>query len=143
MLVSINNKQIELNIEEDTFIPEDIISLQKTACKTPGLIARYGEILAELKAETEKAKFTLDEVSSFVADSTRQKESEKRLTSDRLKEIIALDSRVKDARLSYVHVLRDMHAVENTIKALFKKADIITTLLYQHRQEMKAYSNNL
>jgi hypothetical protein len=138
MIVEINGETIELDIVADTFVPEDVVSLQKEACRTPGLLARYGEMLADLKANTERAKFDMDEVSSFVADSTR-KTSDEKLTVDRLKEIVALDNRVSNSKNVYIKSMRNMHAIDNTLKALHKKADIITTLLYQHRQEMKLY----
>lgn len=142
MLIEINGNVIELNIQEDVSIPEDAVSLQKEACRTPGLLAAYGEMLAELKANTERSKFSLEEISSYVADSIRGTSTEK-LTVDRLKELVTLDTRVKDSKMLFVKALRNMHAVDNTLRALHKKAEIITTLMYQHRQEMKLYQNGI
>jgi len=142
MFIEINGKEIELKIQEDVAIPDDAVSLQREACRTPGLLATYGEMLAELKANNERAKFAMEEISSYVADGIRSTSTEK-LTVDRLKELVTLDNRVKDAKLLFIASLRNMHAVDNTLRALHKKVDIITTLLYQHRQEMKSYGNTI
>lgn len=142
MFIEINGNAIELNVLEDVAIPDNAVSLQKEACRTPGLLATYGEMLAELKANTERAKFSLEEVSSYVADSIRSTSTEK-LTVDRLKELVTLDTRVKESKLLFVQALRNMHAVDNVLRALHKKVDVITTLLYQHRQEMKSYQNTI
>lgn len=141
MIVQVNNTDIDFDFQADTAIPEDLISLQKEACKTPNIIAKYGEILAELKADTERKKFNLDETSAFVADEIRKTSTEK-LTVDRIKELVLLDGRVKGIKNTYIDALRNMHAIDNIMRALYKKADIVTTLLYQYRQEMKSYSGN-
>jgi len=138
MLVILNGQEHTFDIETDTRIPEDLDSLSKEACRIPGLLARYGQAVAELKAEQEQQKFNFEEKVSYVSDMNRQ--TTEKITEARIKELSVLSPDVREAKLEQVRALRDYSAVENCLKALYKKADIVIALLYQHRQEMKSYS---
>lgn len=126
-------ENIELDVEKDFNIEE--YSLDQSMCHAGHLLARYGTLSANLRAEVERKKAALEYYDSQFALEIRRTTEEK-LTEAKIENKINADPKHKELLESLIDSERNKDIVENLFKAQMKRVDCMISLAYKLRAEI-------
>lgn len=138
--VYLNGNNIQLDIEND-FKIEEGAGLIKNLANTSQILARYADLSSDFKAQSNQSKVKLDEIKAKRALELRAEYSGKkdRLTENMLDQLLSVDDAVLQAKADWILADRDAAKLDNLFKAAVKKSDMLNSLTYYQRQEMKTY----
>jgi len=135
MEVNLNGEMIIVGNEEDFTIDE--MNLEGNLCQVGALLRFYGSLSADLKAQASNKKSHVEEYDAEY--SLRVRVTEDKVTEGLVREKVKADPTHKKKMEEYIIAERDHQKVENLYKSQIKRADVLISLAYSKRQEIKNY----
>jgi len=134
-------EQVSPNVSDDFAIDENRLDYEM--CRLGHLLAYYGNLNADLKAELARKEENLRRTAAVTAQSVRAqaKEKSEKITDATVKERVESDEFY--GRMQAVLQMTRLYAImaESWFQSMKKKSDLVVSLAYKQGRELKAYDH--
>lgn len=126
-------RTIKLDVEAAFKLDDN--NLDAEICRMGQLLLEYGDLEAELKAQSARKKAAIDYVGSIIAGQIR--DSGKKLTESAIKEQVVLSDDYQNSVFLFQDAEKDSNKITNHFRSLQKKADLLIALTYKQKAEIR------
>ena len=129
-------EEIKLNTEEDFALNDDAIDYEME--RISNLIMYYGNLSAELKAQSQRKKQNIEWVYSdlLLTEKSRAVRDKEKPTESAVKAVVYSSEDYNIAHMDYINAEKDAGKTEHFYRTLLKKADICIAISYKKRAEI-------
>ena len=141
MLVDIGSTTITLDVSADLALSDQ--SLDDDMCALPQKIGYYAELMGECHAHASNMKHEM-EVAEAAADQqirAKAKEDGEKITEPAIKQQIARQDNVREARRAYYAADGQHKTVEGCYRALRDKSNLAIALCYKMKEEIRVMNS--